>query len=105
MSWLKTKIQKLQNSDERTKLRWAYVLTAIFVIVVFTAWSLYQKGADTSSSIVFIDPTERSGFFLTLKAGAGSILEILRRRTASAFLYFQGKFNQKNTYKIESESD
>lgn len=96
MIWFKRFIERIQNSDEKTKRQWM-ILFSIATIMVVTAFWIFFTFRQASFSQSEISRVDEPGFWKISKNGVSVIFDFITEEVKSIF----SLITKKNTIVIE----
>ena len=90
------KLRQIQESDDKTKLRWVIILSAATIAIVLFLWVAHVSSIISSTGSLLEPQPEESG--------TPQWIQTLRLKTANTILFFREKISQKKQIIIESEN-
>ncbi len=98
-----TFITDLQNSDDRTKVKWLVIFTVATLAVIVGLWLLLTPSQTATNSTELVRTEDQPTFLQKIGISFGNSVDYLRRKTANALYFFQQKFSKTNTIEIKPE--
>lgn len=82
-------IERIQNSDDRTKKIWLILISSVVMVAVIYIWSAYFNtlfvAVNKPVEAGEVAKSEEFGFFSTIKSGAATIYEFLADKLEGIF--------------------